>query len=216
MPWNESWPNGAVSVADNATTGQENTTYIKTKMNLDHYWGAEGDEDGHHKFVQCPKSETGGTPTDPTVATGMDGALYLKQKESADSDVHQPVVPFFKDGAASPAILEMLGIRVCSYFSVDGAGAITQLYKHNLTSVTGAGGAYVATFPQLPSANYFVFGGGIAKTAAAITPNKPLSFSIRGSSAASNVKTDTSFVFETVVSGALQAPLECWFIVFGG
>lgn len=58
---------------------QANTTYTETTLNVDHYWNIGTDEDGRHKQVQMPKTQSGGSPSDITLGTGMDGGMYLKE-----------------------------------------------------------------------------------------------------------------------------------------
>lgn len=80
MVWNSSWPDGTQSVKQNEAPGQQNTTYIETEMNKDHFWDIGADEDGRHRAVNMENyADTAvGAPTDPTIATGMDGVMYLK------------------------------------------------------------------------------------------------------------------------------------------
>lgn len=91
MPWNSTWPVGSVSVRNNRTTGNQNTTYIETTMGnqavgtnttpqtaMDHFWDVGANEDGRHRFIQSPAFTVGAVPTDPVIGTGMDGVQYLK------------------------------------------------------------------------------------------------------------------------------------------
>jgi hypothetical protein len=90
MPWNSTFPNGALSVKANETPGQENTTYIETTMGndpvgtntaavRDHFWDVGSDEDGHHRFIQSVGFTVGSDPEDPVLGTGMDSVLYAKE-----------------------------------------------------------------------------------------------------------------------------------------
>lgn len=212
MVWNTTWPDGTIAVGDNTLTGQANTTYVETTMNVDHYWNIGGDEDGHHKFVQSPKTETGGTPSDPTVATGMDGAIYLKQKTAAEAPDFQGVLPFFKDDQVTPGVMEMLGIRACCTFNgraTNGAATIT--YNHNVASVTRTGaGLYTVTYTTaLPSVNYLVYSGQTGTTAG--------SFIVQGYVAAlTEVKTASLCKLLGTTGSALFDPGQAWFVCFGG
>lgn len=89
MPWNSTWPVGNVSVKNNRTTGNQNTTYIETTMGnsvvgtntvttRDHFWNVGANEDGRHRFIQSPAFTVGAVPTDPVIGTGMDGVSYIK------------------------------------------------------------------------------------------------------------------------------------------
>jgi hypothetical protein len=213
MVWSSTWPVGTVAVGDNTLTGQANTTYVETTMNVDHYWNIGGDEDGHHKFVQCPKTETGGTPSNPTVATGMDGALYLKQKTTVESPDFQAVLPYFKDGLVSPSILEMLGIRSCGLVTIGASPTFTIVskYSHNLTSITRqSAGVYDVVFPQLPSQYYLPFVMALRRGSAGQSAYATLD---------GTLKTDTGFrilVQRTEITTTRTDPQELWFFVFGG
>ena len=74
MVWNSTWPDGSKPVKGNTATGNQNTSYIETTMNIDHYWNIGMDEDGHHAKVEMPKQAM-----DITLSTGMDGGIYLKE-----------------------------------------------------------------------------------------------------------------------------------------
>jgi hypothetical protein len=218
MTWEPLWPDGNQSVQDNRPAGAANTTYIKTKMELDHYWGLEGNNDGHHRWMMAPKKETGGTPDNPTLATGMDGVVYLKQKISGESPDRQPVMPYYLP--ASSEVMELLGIRAGGVFSLSG-DVFTLKYGHNVTagsmirSPVSTTGRYQVTFTTaLPNANYGVFGGclfdGSIRTGL---------FAMAVGAAVSNIKVAESFKFETLradTTGALHNFAECWFICWGG
>ena len=86
MVWNSTSPDGTKSVKANVPKQQQNTTYIEntlgniTNNTKDHFWNIGVDEDGHHRTVQMMDyADTYiGAPSDAALATGMDGALYLK------------------------------------------------------------------------------------------------------------------------------------------
>lgn len=73
MPWNSTWPDGSKSVKGNEASGAQNTTYIETEMQDDHYWNEDSNKDGHHKKVEMPKQAL-----DITLSTSMDGGFYIK------------------------------------------------------------------------------------------------------------------------------------------
>lgn len=89
MVWNSIFPVGTLSVKQNRTVGEQNTTYIETTMGnsavgtntnstRDHFWNVGSNEDGRHRFIQSPAFTVGGNPTDPVLGTGMDSVLYAK------------------------------------------------------------------------------------------------------------------------------------------
>lgn len=77
MTWTSNWPDGSKSVRGNESAGTGNMSYIENKMKLDHYWNEDANKDGHHKIIQMTEEAT-----DPALATGMDGAIYLKSDGS--------------------------------------------------------------------------------------------------------------------------------------
>lgn len=212
MTWNNPVITGTESVAANKTYLNDNSSYIETKLQLDHYWDETAGLNGHHKYANMPKLESGGTPTDPTLPAGLDLNYYCKQKTSTESPTHQPVMPFTKD--ASGAVLELLGIRACAVFSV-AAGVVTVNYKHNVTSVTRASEAiFDVVFPALPSNNYGILGGGLANSSDA---TDRLAFNITAATALGTTKSTTGFQIRTTAYGGNKRdPLQCWFVCFGG
>mgnify|MGYP003640497478 FL=1 len=134
MVWSATWPDITKSVKTNGPTGSANTTYIKTTMNVDHYWDNSDDNAGHHQWVQMTQSGTTGSPVDITLATGMEGGIYAKAKTSAESPDNQDVQPFYinNNTVENPAVtqvMQMLGMRACGLFSV-AAGVVTENYIH--------------------------------------------------------------------------------------
>lgn len=91
MPWNTNWPLGTASVRANRTTGNQNTTYIKTTMGgdavgtnaattRDHFWDVSGTIDGYHRHVKMPKFTVGGVLADPIIAgSDADGIIYYRE-----------------------------------------------------------------------------------------------------------------------------------------
>lgn len=214
MPFNSTWPDGAVSVEDNGLPGRQNTTFIETTMQVDHYWDEGGTLDGHHKYVQAPKSENGGTPTDPTIATGMDGAYYLKEKTATEAPDLQNVLPYFKDDAGTPAVMELLGIRACVLFEGSGVnGAQTIKYSHNVASASRtAAGLYTITYTTaLPTNNYLVYGFGAGNSGSAA-----FHFLIQGDSTLTNVKSTSLCKLVATTGAAVVDPTQAWIMCFGG
>ena len=71
--WNPVWPNGAVSVRANTIPGQQNTNYINSVENVNHYWNVGANFDGNHRFIQMPNQAM-----DVALTASMDGGIYLK------------------------------------------------------------------------------------------------------------------------------------------
>jgi hypothetical protein len=210
--WNATAPDGAQSVKDNEVILQNNTTYIEQNLELDHFWAEDATNDGHHKFVKCPKFESApGVPDNPS-PSGIDSIYYAKQKTAAES-ASELVIPHFSDNAATPNISELMGIRSCGLVSIDATPgfAITERYKHNLTSITRGGvGVYNVVFPALPSQYYLAYvmalRRGVAGESARATIN-------------GTTKTATGFqilVQRAEVVNTKTDPSELWFFVFGG
>jgi len=220
MAWSEVYPDGTKSVKANRPIGANNTTFIKTAMDMDHYWNDPTDLSGRHRFVKSPKHETAGIATDPTspLGTDIDGVLYLKEKLAAESIANQAVVPFFKDAAATPAILELLGIRAMAVFKGDG----TALYTHNIDPTAGVGidrtviGRYTITFKtELPSNNYAVLGGCIINSA---NENNLGVLNVAGSTTTSTKNTTTLKIQTKSYAGSpeFRDSTQAWFVCFGG
>ncbi len=79
MVWNDPWPDVTQSVKANGPTGVQNTNFIDTSMKRDHFWNQEGSNDGRHRQMQMIKTETGGNPSDISLAGGIDGGIYIKE-----------------------------------------------------------------------------------------------------------------------------------------
>ena len=222
MAWKSPVITGTESVAANKQYLDDNSIYIKAKQQLDHYWDETAGLDGHHKYVNMPKLESGGTPIDPTLPAGLNLNYYCKQKTTTESPTHVPVMPFTKD--ASGAVLELLGIRAMCVFSMSGT-TITQNYSHNMNPqvhatpgiVLDATGFFTANFASaLPSVNYAFYGGAMAN-GTIVSPD--LNVNIRPDTDLTTNKTAALCKFRSVqISTPFAAtnPLQCWFVVFGG
>lgn len=88
MSWSSISPDGTRSVKANESIGQGNTTYIETKMKLDHFWNEDADKDGHHDLLHMAKQAS-----DPTIATNLDGTVYLKDTVEGRTE------GFYKNGS---------------------------------------------------------------------------------------------------------------------
>lgn len=219
MPWNTTWPDGTVSVEDNQPTGQQNTTYVETTINTDHFFNESANEDGHHRFVQCQKSGTAATPTDIALATDMDGAYYVRAKSAAESTANQDVQPFYinnkvVDVAGTTQVMQLLGMRACAVFTGQLVnGACTLVYSHNVASVTrtSAGNYTVVYTDSLPSENYMVQGDCI------VNNSSPGLLTLQQGAAVSDVKTTTNLKLRTFRGSASAIdPVQGWFFCFGG
>lgn len=102
MPWNSTYPDGSKSVKQNEAPGQENTTYLETIGDVDHYFDIGSNEDGHHRQVQMVEKAS-----DLTLDTGMDGGFYLKQVAGRvegfyrNADAIYQFTPSFKSGTVN-------------------------------------------------------------------------------------------------------------------
>lgn len=211
MTWNGTWPDGTVSVKANKTPGQQNTNYIETRMQRDHFWDEDADKDGRHDAVQMPKQETGGTPTDPSLGAAMDFAFYAKEKTAADAPDNQDVQPFCR---ISGGVMQMLAMRAAVVFEVSG-GVVTVKYAHNVDPTAGVGvvrvsaGIFTINFTTaLPTDNYLVDMGAVRASTGLIN-----TWYLGGAS----TKTDAlSKIFCRVDNGGVEDPLQCWFMAYGG
>jgi len=221
MVWTSLSPDGTKSVRFNTPQMLGNTEYTETTMNLDHYWNADADLDGHHKFAQMTQVGSAASPADPVIQAGIDLVYYCRTKTTTESPSHQDVQPFTVSDITNPQVMQLLGIRAMGVFSVSGAGAITLNYTHNLTSVSrlplATTGQFRANFANaLPSVNYLILGGAISNVN---DVNSLLDFNVCGATALATVKSASSFRFQTRTTGGnptLADPLQCWFVVFGG
>ncbi len=223
MTWNTTWPNVAVSVKANGTTGTQNTLYIETTERVDHFFNESDNKDGHHQWVMSPELADG---DDPSVEANplpddIDGATYFKKKLAAESLDQQDVQPFYRN---ADMVMQLLGIRACGVFDFTNSnGAVTLQYAHNCTVARTGTGLYTVTFVDengddrsLPSDNYLVFGGGIP----VILSGLNVSFYLRSAASLSR-KAIGLFDFTTADGGSSNQstkidPLQTWFVVFGG
>lgn len=80
MVWNSLSPDGTKSVRQNTVPMAQNTTYVETTQNNDHFWNIGTDEDGYHRKVSMESyADTAiGAPVDAPIPSGMDAVYYLK------------------------------------------------------------------------------------------------------------------------------------------
>jgi hypothetical protein len=218
MVWNPVSPDGAQSVKANVTIQQQNTTYTEntlgnsTNTSKDHFWNIGVDEDGHHRAVQMMDyADTyTGAPASPTIATGMDLAIFARLNSSQ-------ITPFVRN---SNAIMELLGIQAYAIWNyVAGNGAQTLVRSYNVTSVnrqTAATGRYEVNYTTaLPSGNYGVFFG--AQTNSSDSDFNSVYGSVVSGSSVASRKGVNQLIFQfRDQSGTLKDVQQGWLMVFGG
>jgi hypothetical protein len=228
MVWNSTWPNGAQSVKTNETTGVQNTNYIKTELNKDHYWDFGADEDGYHRWMNTVGTNDADTTltTNCPLATNLDLVFFSRYKTPTEATVaaQQTTQPYFKNvgGDVGPwlaGVAQLLGMQACGWCRIVG-GAITDKYMHNCTLTYGGVGRLTATFiTALPTNNYLFFGGGVPVS---VDTNDVMTCDCTPTAAD---KTTALVRFKTfLIHGAgggnptreLLDAKEVWFIVFGG
>jgi len=200
MVWHVVAPDGTKSVKANETILQENTTYIKTTENTDHYWHVGADEDGHHQQVQMVKKGVA-----PTLDTGMDTLLYAFDNVETET--------FLRNNTS---IMQLLGIKACVLFNYAAGAAQTIVYSYNVTSVSKTStGKYTVTYTTaLPTNNYLVLGNAVRNNA---DTGKGIQLSLQGSVAVNTVKsTALCKIVTNSQAGSVVDPLQTWIVCFGG
>lgn len=224
MPWNSIWPVQNVSVKLNGPTGRENTDYVQTSMNEDHFWNKGLLKDGHHKWAQMEATNDADKTlqTNPALATDMDLVYFTRYKTALESIVQQDSQPFaINQGSVAPfpqAVLQLLGIRAMVVFnSVPGNVAQTIVYHHNVTSVVRQiEGRFQITYASpLPSSNYLLIGGAMGNSANNVFT--PMGLSVSSGASVAARKNALAAVFLTYAgAGTLTDGLQTWLICFGG
>lgn len=212
MVWNSTCPDGAQSVKANVAIQQQNTTYTEntlgnsTNTSKDHFWNIGVDEDGHHRAVQMmdyADSYTG-APASPTLASGMDLAIFARTIGSA-------IEPMARNAGG---ILQLLGIRAYAVFN-NAAGNVAQtlVSSYNVSSVTRqtTGRFSIAYSTALPTDNYLILGGGISSAGI----DTPCTFSASGTTLGNKNSTSAIFLLYSG-STANDNLLQGWVVVFGG
>lgn len=217
MVWNSTSPNGAVSVKQNTTPMQQNTTYTETTLNNDHFWNIGVNEDGHHKWANMVATNDAdkSLQTNASLATGMDGNYFTRFKTATEATVTgaDNAQPFFV-GDPLGQIMQLLGIRACAVFNV-AAGVATMVYKQNMASVTrNAAGEFTAVYTNaMPSNSYMVLGAAIYNG----SQSSILNFNIRGGVDLVNNKSVSQCQIRISTEANVKTdPLQAWFICFGG
>jgi hypothetical protein len=154
MAWNNPVINGANSVASNKTPLNENSAYIETSMQLDHYWDENANLDGRHKQVNMPNQSP-----DPSIGTDCDGVIFHKEITKNAGGTTENVAVH-----KNSSMVNYLGIRAWVNFDYNGATTtITVKSQYGVTSVTKLDkGRFQITFSQtLPTNNYVISGTAI-------------------------------------------------------
>lgn len=171
MSWSSTSPDGTKSVKANETIIQGNTIYTETKMQLDHYWAEDANNDGHHRKVEMPDINASGLAVDangdPTaLSSGQNCMVYTRRKTATEQpgvlQSDEPFVYVIKDPLGTPVNQYMqVGFRAIGVFLGRLTnGACTISYSHNISSITRTGtGAYTVTFTKaLPTGSYALYG----------------------------------------------------------
>ena len=153
MAWNNPVINGTNSVASNKTPLNENSDYIETTMQQDHYWDENANLDGRHKQVNMVDASP-----DPTIGTDCDGTIFLKEIDKDGAGLTESVAVHKNSGSVN-----YLGIRAWVHFNGRvGNGNCTINAQYNVSGVTrsAAGtGEYTITFTSALPTRFYVISG---------------------------------------------------------
>lgn len=220
MTWDVNWPDGTKSVKANLTTGNNNMSYIETKLQLDHYYDESGDDDGHHAKVELPTIDVaeakltaqGITLTDdfPQSLGSNQSCMYFARTKTAteapDLQMAEPYAYTIKDPGGTPINQYMqLGFRCLVNFTVDTSAnsfAIVIKYSHNVASVVrNSEGEFTVTFTkELPTNNYIPFGTAMRRASGTPSGSNPLFIAPLISNTKTDSFTTASFTFRTFSS----------------
>jgi hypothetical protein len=105
MTWRTSVIDSSLSVAAHESRLNGNASYINTTAKVDHYFNESNSNlDGHHQIVQMT-AET----ADPSLATDMKGALYVKETDKALASDGTTDELWFLNGVGA---FQVSGIRI--------------------------------------------------------------------------------------------------------
>ena len=214
MPWNSTSPDGTKSVKDNETPMQQNTSYIETKMALDHYWNEDATNDGHHKQVESINKAS-----DPaSLSTASNALYYSRLKTAAEAPDAQKTEPFVYTQVGAVNHYLQLGFRAMVHFQGRSTnGNCTLKYSHNVTTVERtAKGLYTVTFTvAMPTDNYLILSDAIRDSA---SPELHGSFTISAGTTKGSVMTTAlcKMVFTRNTENDKEDPLFGWVAIVGG
>lgn len=140
MPWHSTFPLGTVSVKQNESIGQDNTTYIETTMGntivgsntsttRDHFWDVGSDEDGRHRFIQSIGFTSNVIAPDdvyPVLGAGMETVLFplstngevqwFHKNQLSNSKIYQFIPNFITGaGAVSSSFTNLISVPANVY-----------------------------------------------------------------------------------------------------
>ncbi len=201
--WNVISPDGTKSVKKNEDVIQNNTTYLKANLNLDHHWDTGSTTDGFHRQISTVDR------ADPTALLGAtDGMYYSREKTTTeapetDSQFSEPFFYHTPDAGVTNYYSQM-GIRAMINVTIlKTNGSIVQNdsndwnYMHNIdtiTKVASHSGTYSIVFiDPLPSNKYIVVGSAREES------NDPRTVQISRRDSAGEVKPYNDVVLKTGV-----------------
>lgn len=245
MTWNSVWPDGTVSVKANETPGRQNTTYIETNSQKDHYWAEDANNDGHHKKIEMPNIsnisedpfalDANGDPT--SLSPSQECMLYTREKTATEATITQNDEPFayvIEDPTGTPVNHYMqLGFRAMVHFTEPVSGThpaapntLAQsevVYSHNIALqsagtpgvVRNARGDYTITFAVALPSQYYVVFGGGIRDA---TGTSPIHVQVKPSQniSTSNMTKSSVRVIFPGADSFLYDPVRGWIAICGG
>lgn len=155
MAWNNPVIDGTNSVSSNKTPLNQNSAYIETAMQQDHYWDENANLDGRHKQVNMPDQSP-----DPSIGTDADGVIFHKEITKDGGGTTESVAVHKNSGSVN-----YLGIRAWVNFEVNSSGTVTIKSQYNVSSVARVSeGKYTVNFASnLPTRNYCVMGSVLSR-----------------------------------------------------
>lgn len=210
MTWNGgSTVDGQQSVAANKSRINGSLSYLDSTWKVDHFFNnTNSNLDGHHRYVQMPKNESGGSAADVAIAMDMDGVTYVKEKTSGSTTQEA----FYRN---TSNIHYASGFKALLQFTVSGTTPTIQ-FAHNVGSVTrNSQGIYTVNFTDnMPSDNYVVLGTAMRASATA----SQLSVAVDGAAAkGTSIKVGSVRIeFASTDSGNSTDPLVAMIAVVGG
>ena len=170
MTWNSASPDGALSVKDNRTPMNQNTTYLEVTLGKtandiayatsqkDHYFAVSSNLDGHHRFIKMPAYTVGGVASNPgpALGTGISGIQYNRTVSATE-----PRVEIFYRNAngiyqLSPSFTEGTHLVTSSYTDLGGLTLPANVYGEIAMYTTTDDGSTSGAFGHFSS----IFVGG--------------------------------------------------------